>query len=203
MRSLVLAMTFVLGIAFGAIAESYTLHSPNQRLQVQFTVSDWGGRLDWAVAYDEREVLKPSSLWLELQGEPALQKGFKVLSINESSHDSTWKPVYGERAQVRDHYNQLEILLRDKKKRQIQITFRAYNEGAALSYSFPEQKKLKRFTIAKEHTEFAFGLDYPCHPVYSAQGEYLEAVELVKNPLCASLFLLSDLIMRQSLWGCG
>ncbi len=178
MRTLIVAIMCVLGIAFDAIADLYTLHSPNQRLQIQVTVSERDGSLHWAVAYDEREVLNTSALWLELQDEPALQKGFKVLSANESRNDSYWKPVYGERAQIRDHYNQVAIMLRDKRKRQVQMIFRAYDEGAALAYSFPEQKQLKQFTITKEHTEFAFGSAYLCHPVYSAQGEYLEAVPL-------------------------
>jgi alpha-glucosidase len=54
----------------------------------------------------------------------------------------------------------------------LRLTFRAYNEGAALRYTVPEQDALKSFVISAEKTQFCFAGDHTAYAVYSAQGKY-------------------------------
>ena len=64
---------------------------------------------------------------------------------------------YGERSQVRDHYEEMIItLLRNNDENlKLQIQVRAYNEGIAFRYFFPENPEGGMdINIQKELTEF-------------------------------------------------
>lgn len=178
MYTRVVILVVILFASVTGLAETLTVTSPDNRLQILFSLQEPDATLTWAVHYDQRVVLQPSTMAMELEEVPDLRDGFKVLSTIQSSHDETWNPVYGERAQVRDQYQQLVVDLQDVHDRRLQVIFRAYNAGAAVCYAFPEQNKLHRFTITREHTQFQFTGDYSCYPVYAAQGEYKEAAPL-------------------------
>jgi hypothetical protein len=72
--------------------------------------------------------------------------------------DENWKPVWGEVAQIRNHYNELAVTLNQKgTDRQIIIRFRLFDEGLGFRYEFPSQKNLIYFVIKEERTQFADG----------------------------------------------
>ncbi len=98
-----------------------------------------------------------------------LSTGFQLLGASTSSHNQTWKPVWGEVAQIRDHYNELEYRLQDEAGRRMTIRFRAYDEGAGFRYEFPEQNGLKTFQVADELTEFQMTGD---HTAWWIPGDY-------------------------------
>ena len=86
-----------------------------------------------------------------------------------SSVDTTWVPLYGENAQIRDNYNQLVLHYEkgsdgqgtvsegyDKRKYYaMDIVVRAYNEGIAFRYHFPETANSLFLHITGERTQFA------------------------------------------------
>ncbi len=86
-----------------------------------------------------------------------------------SSVDTTWTPLYGENAKIRDHYNQLVLHYEkgsngqgtvsegyDKRKYYaMDIVVRAYNEGIAFRYHFPETANSLFLHITGERTQFA------------------------------------------------
>ena len=64
------------------------------------------------VDYKGQPVIVDSGLGLEIENAP-LDHGFAVVGQTTGRHDSTWKPVCGERAEVRDHCNQVVIARRE------------------------------------------------------------------------------------------
>ena len=83
--------------------------------------------------------------------------------------DTSWKPVYGERSVVQDHYNQLTLIFQkgeaeggiqdgyDKRRKYfMNIIVRAYNEGVAFRYHFPEATNGLFIHITGEQTQFTF-----------------------------------------------
>ena len=96
--------------------------------------------------------------------------GFEIKDTKTSTFDETWKPVWGEVAKVRDHYNELAVTLdQPATKREMIIRFRVYDEGMGLRYEFPQQDSLVYFVIKDEHTQFAMTGD---HTAWWLPGDY-------------------------------
>jgi alpha-glucosidase len=170
----VVALFFcLLTAANGAAVGPMIVKSPDGLVAVSVGLTP-AGEPFWRVDYRGRPVLAESRLGLRLKSGDALDAELKVVSTATAAHDSTWKPVAGDRSEVRDYYQELVVDLQDAQSppRQLRLAFRAYNEGAAVGYQLPTQVALKAFTITNEVTEFHFAADYPCWPVYSAQGIY-------------------------------
>ena len=73
--------------------------------------------------------------------ETNLMDGFTETSSKTSTFDETWKPVWGETATIRNHYNEMEVNLNQaSSKRNITIRFRVYDYGMGLRYEFPAGK---------------------------------------------------------------
>ena len=146
------------------------LNSPNSDLTMSFELLT-DGTLTYTLHYKNKEVIAQSKLGLELVNEGmSLRNGFKVSNIETNSFDETWTPVWGEQAEIRNHYNELAITLEQPEKdRHIIIRFRLYNEGLGLRYEFPQQDNLVYFVIKEEHTEFAMTGD---HTAFWIPGDY-------------------------------
>ena len=67
--------------------------------------------------------------------------GFEIVKTFTSSFDETWQPVWGEVKDIRNHYNELLVELRQPETdRYLNIRFRVYDDGIGLRYEFPQQK---------------------------------------------------------------
>ena len=126
----------------------------------------------YSVSYKGRPILIESRMGLALKEVPGFLQGFKITALQPGSHDETWKPVAAEKSPIRDRYNSLTVNLEGEAGGKLQLVFRAYDEGAGFRYIVPRQDGLKQLTITDEATEFRFEGNYPCWPVYYAQGEY-------------------------------
>lgn len=175
-------------------AGSLDLTSPSGNLTVQVQLDNQGQPI-YTVSSQGTVIVSDSRLGFELKDGKPLTKGFRAIDSRRDSHDGTWRPVYGERNEIRDCYNQLEIDLVDSQTppRQMTLRLRAYDEGIAFCYYFPKQAGLDKFVIAKELTQFAFTGDYGCWPVYSAQGVYSFAKLGAVKPNCER-----PLVIRQA-----
>lgn len=155
-----------------------TVSSPNGAISVSFSLAD-GGRPTYEMTYKGRSVVKPSHLGLELAKDKHATKGFAETSLMDgfteshsevSSFDETWKPVWGETATIRNHYNELLVSLsQDHTGRQMNIRFRVYDDGMGLRYEFPQQDSLVYFIVKEEHTQFAMTGD---HTAWWLPGDY-------------------------------
>lgn len=155
-----------------------TVSSPNGAINVSFSLAD-GGRPTYEMTYKGRPVVKPSHLGLELAKDKHATKGFAETSLMDgfteshsevSSFDETWKPVWGETATIRNHYNELLVSLsQDHTGRQMNIRFRVYDDGMGLRYEFPQQDSLVYFIVKEEHTQFAMTGD---HTAWWLPGDY-------------------------------
>lgn len=160
----------------GDEGQALNVQSPDGNFVVEFTLSD--GAPVYSVSYQGKPILTKSHLGLVFDGK-TLTNGLKLVSHQTSQHDETWKPVYGERSTIRDHYRQLVVNL-DR----LQLTFRAYDEGVAFCYTIPKQPDMDRVTIAKEQTEFRFPADHTTWAVYFAQGNYQQVPLSKIEPGC-------------------
>ena len=166
MKKLVLTAGILLTSLLGR-AEGIT--SPSGIVKVDFELTG-NGVPTYNVAYKDRPVVTPSTLGLELNGQSNLVDGFEVVKTSTSTFDETWQPVWGEVKDIRNHYNELLVELRQPATdRYMNIRFRVYDEGMGLRYEFPTQKNLIYFVIKEEHTQFAMTGD---HTAWWIPGDY-------------------------------
>ena len=165
MKQLILSALFMLTVT---LLEAQSLQSPNGDFTLTFEVAD--GTPTYQLDYKEKPVIKTSKLGLELKGAPALIGGFKVTDSQTSSFDETWEPVWGETRSIRNHYNELLVMLEQEKgERFLNIRFRLFDDGLGFRYEFPQQPNLNYFVLAEERTQFAMTGD---HIAFWIPGDY-------------------------------
>lgn len=97
-----------------------------------------------------------------------------IKNVVTSSKDTVWKPVYGERSQIRDHYNQVAIQLEkaDSPDYKVSVIFRVYNAGVAFRYFFPEHPNGLYYRVTAENSEFTLPAKTNAWYTPWAQGPY-------------------------------
>ncbi|MFT3683017.1 MAG: glycoside hydrolase family 97 protein [Ferruginibacter sp.] len=139
--------------------------------KVRFTFSlDDKGVPFYSVYFDQKTVIKPSSLGFALTNAPAMKEGFVLAGTDSSFVDETWKPVWGETSKIRNRYRQFTFhLQQESSKRLLDIVFRVFEDGIGFRYEFPRQPGLKYFVIADEFTQFNLTGD---HKSFWIPGDY-------------------------------
>ena len=164
-KSILFAVFLLVAVKF-SIAQD--LKSPNAELEMKFEIQD--SIPVYSLSYKGKDVIKPSKLGLELKDQEDLLTGFSIEGIETTSFDETWKPVWGESREIRNQYNELEVILaQPSTERKIVIRFRLFNDGLGFRYEFPEQENLVYFVIEEERTQFAMTGD---HTAFWIPGDY-------------------------------
>ncbi len=168
---------FLFTMLLPVMAMAQEVKSPDGNIVVAFQVDN--GRPCYLLNYKSKPVVKKSYLGLELAknknaskrlDETDLMDGFRVAKSETSTFDETWKPVWGETATIRNHYNELAVTLNQAATgRTMIIRFRVYDDGMGLRYEFPQQASLNYFIIKEEHTQFAMAGD---HTAWWLPGDY-------------------------------
>jgi alpha-glucosidase len=147
---------FILASGFVLIAHSQNavLNSLDQKTAVVFQIdAQKGNSAFYSVSNQGEIILDESPLGFEFENQKALQSNLRIVSVQRKSVNTFWKPVYGERKQYPDHYNEMVIQLEESilPMRKFSITFRAYNEGVAFKYFIQTNNPV---TISRELTGF-------------------------------------------------
>lgn len=105
--------------------EISTINSPNGKYAIQLKNEE--GRISYQLTKGTQVLIHQS----ELSILPDVKS--IILSAKKSSNDETWKPIWGQFSEVRDHYNELLIKIKldgvDAK-----LYARIYNEGIGFRY---------------------------------------------------------------------
>lgn len=142
-------------LALSLCASAQEVFSPDGNVKVNFSLTEQGAPA-YSVDYKGIQVVKPSTLGFDLYYHEDLLDGFKVKSVDTSTFDETWTPVWGENATIRNHYNEMFVELEQPAtERLMNLRFRVYDDGVGFRYEFPQQKNLVYFTVVNECTQFA------------------------------------------------
>ena len=140
-------------------AMNTAIQSPDGRMEARIGLTAEGIPV-YELDFDGKQVIKPSRLGYRLMDGADLQTGFELTDTEKSAFDQTWEPVWGEEAQIRNHYNELLVKLSRKDGVKMNIRFRLYDDGLGFRYEFPQENKLTYFKVADELTEFALTGDH-------------------------------------------
>lgn len=156
-KTTMLAMGLGLMLAMGYDALAEKLSSPSKKLEMNFDLNAAGEPTYSLKMSDGTVVTKPSRMGFEMtDSKLSFDKNFEVVKYNTSTFNETWKPVWGEVKEVRNHYNELEVQLKQKgTDKLLTIRFRLYDEGLGFRYEFPGRKGQNFLVVKRELTEFA------------------------------------------------
>lgn len=158
---------FFLFVAFTNHAQECL--SPDGKTQLLFSVNEMGQPI-YEMSYNNQKVILPSRLGFELKNDSDLMVGFQISDIQYDTQDQWWKPVWGEESTIRNHYNEMLVLLvQESSNRRMNIRFRVFDEGVGFRYEFPQQSQLGNFVIKQEKTQFVMSGD---HTAFWIPGDY-------------------------------
>lgn len=186
------------------VMKGEVLSSPNGKCQFVFSQKD--GKLMYSLDYANKPVVEEGELGVNIDNhlvESAMgipvdtnrvwTKGMEVTSVERRSEDNTWKTVYGEYSQICDHYNEMTIHLvkggrhqgssnaYDKRQQYLfDIIVRAYDEGVAIRYHFPEATNGLFMHITDDLTSFRFAPGAEAYHYAWAQS-HANKVKLLKS----------------------
>lgn len=156
---------------------AWEVRSPDGAVAVWFDLRDVGGLPGcpvYGVEYGGGPVLEASRLGLDLAGAAPLLSHLDVAAVQRGTIDREWSWAFGDRATVPDRCAEMTVTLRERipPHRLLTLTFRAYDEGAALRYGLPAQAGVPALTVAEEHTEFRFPEGVIGFEEHGTEGEY-------------------------------
>ncbi len=175
----------------GEVTDVQVLKSPDGNMEMTFHLTS-EGTPQYTLNYGDQKVILPSDLGFIFRGtvkatelsfnadgsisksdaEPAYSfyDGFALESVETSTFDETWEPVWGEEKEIRNHYNELLVnLVQTASEKKMSIRFRLFDDGLGFRYEFPYQKNLSYFVIKEELTQFAMAGD---HTAWWIPGDY-------------------------------
>lgn len=144
---------------FAQTLKNNTVKSPDGKIVLEVGLDQ--SKIYYKVSKEGKSILNPSFLGFDLK-DGSLKDNLSVQNISHSKFDETWKQSWGEEIEVRNHYNEMKVLVKDNSKlsREFIIDFKVYDDGFGFRYEFPEQKNLNEFVIMDELTEFNFPEDH-------------------------------------------
>ena len=202
MRKFFIAILFLAIAVAGNAAE--TLQSPDSKYNFVFEQKD--GRLVYHLDYAGKQVVEEGELGVNIDNhlvESAMgipvdnskvwTQGMEVIKVERAAKDEIWNPIYGEYSSIRDHYNEMVIHLMkggnhdnsgngyDKRQQYLfDIIVRAYDEGVAIRYYFPEATNGLFMHITDELTSFRLAPGAEAYHFAWAQS-HANKVKLLKS----------------------
>ncbi|MEA5460543.1 glycoside hydrolase family 97 protein [Arcicella sp. LKC2W] len=168
-----LTVTSLLMLLFGSISsfsqQPIYLSSPDKNVTLKVQ-SDKNNAVSYSLTYKNKAILEPSLLGFQLNKPKIDLKNFSFISIDSTSVDETWKPVWGEMSNIRNNYKQLSLTLKENQSAVIlKVVFRVFNEGLGFRYEFPTQDNFKHFIVGDELTQFNLAGN---HKTFWIPGDY-------------------------------
>ncbi|MFI3282176.1 MAG: glycoside hydrolase family 97 N-terminal domain-containing protein [Rikenellaceae bacterium] len=181
-KLIVSALLLVPSMLFGRTTEAtHKLLSPDNRYEYTFyhdKLDNERMELCYSVTFEGEQVIEKSKLGVMIDNklfESALGvpneefdfwcENLWLEDVKYNTVDESWQPVYGERNTVVNNYNEMQLIFKKGshaekdeynkfKSYYMDIEVRAYNEGVAFRYHFPEAINGLFIHITGEQTSF-------------------------------------------------
>ena len=139
----------------------YQVFSPDKKLVMAIQRHN-DGLLTYTFAANREVLIKESSLGFKLESQETVpSSGWKIENVSDRQVRNEWRPLWGKRAVVKDHFNELVIDLLNPagQPERMQLVVRGYNDGFAFCYKIPEGEG-ECVNVQSELTAYNFAGDY-------------------------------------------
>jgi alpha-glucosidase len=152
-------LAFILIVSSIAIAQKVTVDSPNKRINIALynrensDLGKWYLKVNYTKDSKACEVIPQIALGIsrsdqDFSNELQFIKTSKPILIKE-----LYSTLHGKRSQCSNSANELVVSFENSQKSKLNLIIRAYNDGVAFSYEFPE--KNGSFVMKDELTSYA------------------------------------------------
>jgi len=128
------------------------LSSPGDSFVLNLEVDSEHSAVYYSIDFKGNPVITKAALGFELATGQAWPEELAIAEVITRSVNTSWQPVYGERNEYPDHYNEAFVRFRGANTALISLRVRAYEEGIAFRYEFLDQEGDTQIT--EELTEF-------------------------------------------------
>lgn len=155
MKRFVLILLLAIGccLPLRAAVRRISVESPDKRLRFTLSISEQG--IAYSVTADRRAVIADAELGFDFTDGP-FAAGLRAGRISRCRIDETYRLTVGKVSQARAFADEMLVPLIETQApyRRIDLRVRAFCEGIAFRYEFPEQAGWTRYEMTDERTAF-------------------------------------------------
>ena len=140
--------------AFGQ--KSIRLSSPDRNIQYIFRLKD---KIPvYSVSFKNKPIITDAELSLNFLETGLFKNNLKIHNPVFRNAEERYELVVGKTKTVNDPFKEVTIPLEENIKsfRKVNLVVRAFNDGLAFRYEFPEQKNWSSYSLTEENTTFNF-----------------------------------------------
>ena len=144
--------------------DSWNLRSPDRKIVISVKTLGKRERMDdklfYSISLKEKgnrlEIIEPSPLGLEREDGRFVENLRYLNSYQRKNVLESYQLVSGKHLDCSSEFNELLICFQNREGEEINLVFRAYNDGVAFKYQFPGSKS-RETRILRELTGFNLG----------------------------------------------
>jgi alpha-glucosidase len=127
--------------------------SPNNNIEFKVNTQD---QLNYSVLFNGDTIIANSAIEVTLRNKGTLSQ-YEVMGSEVHSVNEQWERVWGKKKVTVNNHNALTLHLKETQSNiLVDLYIRAFDDGVAFRYGFPEQEDLAAFEIEKERSHFNF-----------------------------------------------
>lgn len=134
-----------------------TVASPSGNVSIETGLTE-SGQPWYSVSLNGKPVVGKSLLGLDIKDQN-FRDSFELKGTDTRSYKGSWKPPYGEYAEIQENYNELTLHLANAEGKNMNLFFKAFDDGIGFRYEIPEQEGLDTLTVMDELSQFQMTAD--------------------------------------------
>tara|TARA_B100001142_G_scaffold87782_2_gene89535 strand:+ start:8998 stop:11112 length:2115 start_codon:yes stop_codon:yes gene_type:complete len=153
------SLFLLLFYSLGLFSSSNQISSPDKKIKVNINSND--GRISYSVLKNNKIIIDDSILGIETD-QFNFSNNLSIKGISHSYYNEDWSQVWGEQKVITDEHNEMVVEVSapfNDSSLDMNIRFRAFDDGVAFRYEIPEQEEIEVFNVLDELTEFNFSED--------------------------------------------
>ena len=156
----------IIGFVFGLIfltcqstshSNQWTVSSPDGKIEFQLSFSNDSLQehcLFYEIHYEKKPVIPPSPLGIKRADQQFVEKLRFVSESGLKQVNESYALIHGKRRQCHNQANELTVTFQNQNNALLQIRVRAFNDGIAFKYCFPEEDDQNNYTVNEELTSY-------------------------------------------------
>jgi alpha-glucosidase len=155
MKFNLLITSFIYLLTNTLFAQNWQVSSPNGKIRATIEQLSSDGSLNYFVEYIEggqtEIIIEPSKLGIT-RADQVFSQFFTYENQATAVIDENYSMLIGKQLQLRNNANELTLNFHNSSNAKIQIIFRAYNDGVAFRYRFPEISNAQYYVVEDKTT---------------------------------------------------